>query len=172
MPNGFQFTLLFIRVLVGLTFAAHGYYKFFMGGRIEGTARWFESIGMKPGRVHAYLAATTELTSGLLLAAGALTPLAGAGMVGVMTVAAWTVNRENGFFSANHGWEYNLVLAVIGVGMAGLGPGRYSVDRALKIIDDYMGWRGFLIALLLGLAGGIGQIVMFFRPPAKEPAPG
>ena len=53
--------------------AAHGYNKFFGGGRIRGTAGWFESIGMKPGTFHARVAASTELSAGLGLAVGLLT---------------------------------------------------------------------------------------------------
>ena len=41
--------LLILRLVLGLTMAVHGYHKFFGGGRIKGTAGWFESIGMKPG---------------------------------------------------------------------------------------------------------------------------
>ena len=62
--------LLILRVCLGLTMAAHGYNKFFGGGRIPGTARWFESIGMKPGTLHARIAATTEMSAGLGLAVG------------------------------------------------------------------------------------------------------
>ena len=36
--------------------------------------------------------------SGLLFAAGLLTPLAASGMIAVMIVAAWTSHRRNGFF--------------------------------------------------------------------------
>ena len=49
--------LLILRVAFGLTMAAHGYGKFFQGGRIPGTAGWFDSLGMKPnGMIHAVLA--------------------------------------------------------------------------------------------------------------------
>ena len=49
--------LTILRVSLGLTLAAHGYNKFFKGGKIEGTGRWFDSMGMRPGKVHAYFAA-------------------------------------------------------------------------------------------------------------------
>src|SRR6202050_4512514 len=116
--------LLILRLVLGLTLAAHGYNKFFGGGRIPGTARWFESIGMKPGKFHATMAATTEMTAGLGLAAGLLTPIPAAGFVSLMLVAAWTVHRHNGFFIVKEGWEYNLVLAVSAVTVATGGPGR------------------------------------------------
>lgn len=163
--------LLILRLVLGLTMAAHGYNKFFGGGRIKGTAGWFESIGMKPGTFHARVAASTELSAGLGLAAGLLTPITAAGFVALMLVAAWTVHRHNGFFIVKEGWEYNLVLATAAVAVAALGAGRLSLDYALfrgtGIYHLLHGWPGFLIAVVLGLAGGIGQLAIFYRPPAK-----
>jgi len=157
--------LLLIRVVLGLTMAAHGYNKFFGGGRIPGTARWFDSMGMKPnGRIHAILAATTEMGSGLLLAAGLLTPLAAAGIVGLMVVAGWTVHRANGFFIVKSGWEYNLVLATAATGVALIGPGRYSIDHALDL--DFSTPVAFGLSAVLGAAGGIGLLAACYRPPA------
>lgn len=158
-------TLLF-RVLVGLTFAAHGYAKMFQGGRIDGTAGWFDSIGMKPGRLHAYLASITEMGSGLLLALGLLTPFAAAGIIGVMVVAGWTVHRDNGFFIVSEGWEYTFVMGLMALVIAGFGPGNWSIDEALGFADDLNGYVGLAIAFLLGVAGGIGQLALFYRPPA------
>ncbi len=114
--------LLILRLVLGVTLAAHGYNKFFGGGRIPGTARWFESIGMKPGKFHATVAATTEIAAGLGLAAGLLTPIPAAGFVSLMLVAAWTVHRHNGFFIVKEGWEYNLVLAIAGDCRGHAGP--------------------------------------------------
>ncbi|WP_299565226.1 DoxX family protein [uncultured Mycolicibacterium sp.] len=166
--------LLILRVVLGLTMAAHGYNKFFGGGRIAGTAAWFESIGMKPGVFHARVAATTEIAAGLGLAVGLLTPIPAAGFVALMLVAAWTVHRANGFFIVKEGWEYNLVLAASAVGLAATGAGRISLDHLLfsgtGCYNLLHGWWGLLIALGLGLAGGIGQLVIFYRPPAKTAA--
>jgi putative oxidoreductase len=166
--------LLLLRVVLGLTLAAHGYNKFFGGGRIPGTAGWFESIGMKPGVFHARVAATTEMSAGLGLAAGLLTPIPAAGFVALMLVAAWTVHRANGFFIVKEGWEYNLILAVTAVAIATIGPGKFSLDYVLfrntGLYDYLHGWWGLLISVVLGLAGGIGQLVIFWRPPAKAEA--
>jgi putative oxidoreductase len=161
--------LLILRLVLGLTLAAHGYNKFFGGGRIPGTARWFESIGMKPGKFHATIAATTEMTAGLGLAAGLLTPIPAAGFVSLMLVAAWTVHRPNGFFIVKEGWEYNLVLALSAVAVATVGPGRLSLDYL--IFGDKLwlpGWPGLLISVGLGLAGAIGQLLIFYRPPVTQ----
>src|ERR1700727_1600089 len=143
--------LLILRLVLGLTLAAHGYNKFFGGGRIPGTAGWFESIGMKYGTFQAVVAATTEISAGLGLAAGLLTPIPAAGFVALMLVAAWTVHRHNGFFIVKEGWEYNLILATTAVVVANLGPG----------------WHGLCGSLLLGLGGALGQLALFYRPPVK-----
>ena len=154
------------RVIVGLVFASHGWAKAFQGGRISGTARWFDSIGMRPGRLHAVAAATAEMGTGVLLAVGLLTPLAAAGMVAVMVVAGWTVHRSNGFFIVRDGWEYTFMVALMAVAVAGLGPGRISLDHLLGIADDLNGYVGLAIALVVGLVAGAGQVALFFRPPA------
>lgn len=169
--SALDFGLLLLRVVLGLTMAAHGYNKFFGGGRIPGTAGWFESIGMKPGTLHARIAASVEIAAGLGLALGLLTPVPAAGFVALMLVAAWTVHRNNGFFIVKEGWEYNLVLAGAAVAVAATGAGRYSLDHLLFSGTDFYnllyGWWGLAIAVVLGLAGGIGQLVVFYRPPAK-----
>ena len=95
--------LLILRLVLGLTMAAHGYNKFFGKGGLAGTAGWFDSMGMKPGMFHARVAATTEMSAGLGLAAGLLTPIPAAGFVALMLVAAWTVHRPNGFFIVKEG---------------------------------------------------------------------
>ena len=56
--------LLILRVAVGATMIAHGYNHICRGGKIPGTGRWFESLGMKPGVLHAWLASITELVAG------------------------------------------------------------------------------------------------------------
>lgn len=154
---------LMLRVLFGLTFAAHGYAKFFQGGRIAGTAGWFDSMGMRPGKVHALAAATTELGAGLLLALGLLTPFAAMAMVGTMVVAGWTVHRNNGFFIVKEGWEYTFVAALIAVAVATIGPGEWSLDNQLGL-DGLHGVWGLLIAGVGGAAAGVTQMAMFYRP--------
>src|ERR1700719_1712060 len=154
--------VLILRLVLGLTLAAHGYNKFFGGGRIPGTARWFESIGMKHGTFQAVVAASTEMSAGLGLAAGLLTPIPAAGFVALMLVAAWTVHRPNGFFIVKEGWEYNLVLATGAVVVATLGAGRLSLDWLIFGKNWFDGWPGLLISVGLGLAGAVGQLAIFY----------
>ncbi|MYK74159.1 MAG: DoxX family protein, partial [Acidimicrobiaceae bacterium] len=54
-----------LRAGLGMMIFVHGYNKAFRGGRLAGTGRWFESMGMRPGKVHATLAAGTEMGVGV-----------------------------------------------------------------------------------------------------------
>jgi len=90
-----SFGLLILRLVVGLTMAAHGAQKLFgwFGGYgLAGTGQFFEQLGFRPGRVQAALAGTAELVGGLFLAAGFLTPAAAAAVAAVMLVAAVSVH--------------------------------------------------------------------------------
>ena len=77
-----NFALLLVRFAVGSVFVAHGVNHIFGGGKITGTARWFESLGMRPGIMHAWTASLTEIASGISLIVGFLTPVGGSGIVG------------------------------------------------------------------------------------------
>ncbi len=162
--NTLDVGVLLLRVVAGLTLAAHGYQKFFSGGRIAGTARWFDSMGMRPGRLHALAAASTELGAGMCLALGLLTCVAGAAFVAVMLVAGWTVHRSNGFFSVRSGWEYNLVLATIGASTGITGAGQYSLDHLLGLDAIFSGWNGAAVAMGGGVLAGVAQLLIFYRP--------
>ena len=164
-PDSLSLGLLVLRVLAGVSMAAHGYQKFFKGGKIDGTAGWFDSMGMRPGRFHALLAASTELGAGILFALGLLTPLAALAFVALMFVAGYTVHWENGFMSAKNGIELNFIYAILAIGVATIGPGEYSVDYQLEIIEDFDGVTGLLIAAVGGVGAALAQLAIFYRPP-------
>jgi putative oxidoreductase len=171
MDDGVSAGVLLLRIVVGVVMLAHGYNHVFLGGRIAGTGRWFASLGMRPGELHAWLASVTELVAGALLVVGFLTPLAAAGVVGVMLVA-WIINhRKNGFFifRPGEGYEYVMTLCVCGIALGALGGGRYSIDHALDL--DWYGWSGLLTALLAGGGGALALLAVFWRPVAQEPTP-
>lgn len=154
--------LLLLRLALGPMLFAHGYQKMFLGGRIDGTADWFESMGMKPGRLNAFAASLTEMTTGILMTIGLLTSFAAAGMVGVMIVAAFT--HRSTFFVFKDGWEYNYVIAVGAIALAALGAGDWSIDAVLGIRHDLDGWLGLAVAAVLGAASGLGTLALFYRP--------
>ncbi len=160
--------LLVVRLVFGLFLAAHGYNKVFGGGGLAGTARWFGSIGMRWPDVQARVAAATEMGAGVLFAAGLLTPLAAAGMIGVMTVASYAAHRGN-FFVFKEGWEYTVSIAVAAWGVATIGPGDISVDHAIGLDwTAWDGWIGAVIAGVVGVGGAVLQLAVCYRP---QPAP-
>jgi putative oxidoreductase len=170
MDDGVSAGLLILRVMVGIVMIAHGYNHIFRGGKIAGTGRWFESLGMKPGWLHAWLASLTELGAGFMLVFGLLTPLAAAGVVGVMLVALITNHLKNGFFifRPGEGYEYVLTLCMVGLAIGALGAGTWSLDDALDI--DWTGWTGLAIAAVAGGGGALLLLAVFWRRPAPAPA--
>jgi putative oxidoreductase len=126
--------LLIIRLVVGILFIGHGAQKLFgwFGGYgLKGTGGWFESIGMKPGIAMALLAGLAELVGGVLFALGLLTPLAGIMIAGTMVMAIVKVHGPNGLWATANGYEYNLTLLAIAIGIALIGPGQYALDSFL-----------------------------------------
>jgi len=160
--------LLVFRCAIGAVFLAHGLNHIFGGGKIAGTGRWFESLGMKPGWLHAWTASVTEIAAGLLLVLGLLTPFGGAGVVGVMVVAWITNHLRNGFFifRPGEGWEYVMVLTFSGFMLATVGPGGWSLDKAAGLTGLW-GWTGLLIALAAGVGGSALLLITFWRPEPK-----
>ncbi|QMV40843.1 DoxX family protein [Cohnella cholangitidis] len=126
-----EWGLLLLRVVVGLLFAGHAMQKlagWFGGYGLAGTGGFFESIGIKPGRTMALLAGLAELVGGLLFAFGLFTPLAALLIVLTMLIAILKVHGKNGLWVTQNGYEFNLVLIVIAVSVALIGPGDYSLD--------------------------------------------
>jgi putative oxidoreductase len=137
--------LLLLRVVAGGTIFAHGAQKlfgWFGGPGIRGTAGFFENVGFWPALPLALLAGSGE-AGGLFFAAGLLTPLAALGMTVVMLNAIAVVHWPKGFFNGNGGLEFPLQLATIAVAVSAIGPGRFSVDRAIGWDDNISGvWWG------------------------------
>ena len=171
---------LLVRIALGITMLAHGYNHAFGGGKLPGTARWFESIGIRPGRVHALLATVTELGVAPLLFLGLFTPLAAAGVLGVMVVALIANHLKNGYFifRPGEGYEYVLFITFTALALGALGGGGWSIDRVIAdhnsdLAEWLAGWRGFGIAAIAGGGGAALLLATCWRParPAKESSP-
>ncbi len=161
--------LLVLRCCVGVVMFAHGYNHVWGGGKIAGTGRWFASMGMRNGRLQAWLASVTELAAGVSLVLGLLTPLGAAAVVGVMAVAFVINHRGNGFFifRPGEGWEYVMTLALAAVTIGAVGPGEWSLDEIIGIRDDLVGWPGLLLATIAGGGGAALLLLLAWRPQPK-----
>lgn len=155
---------LLLRAAVGGTMIAHGVKH---GRSIDGTAGWFGSIGFKQPKLQAQASAVVEVGAGAAIVAGAGTPVAAAAVVGTMAVAARSVHLPNGFFITSEGWEYVSNLAIAAVALASMGPGRWSVDRALGLDSKLTGNRAAALAAGVGLAAAGAQLAAFHRPAQK-----
>ena len=159
--------LLTLRVLVGVTFSLHGFQKLFGwlgGGGLDGTAAWFRSLGFGDGRAAAVMAGTAEIGGGLGLAAGFLTPVAAAAMIGAMTTAAFVNNAEGGFWSVYKGWELNGILIAVALALATAGPGSYSLDAVLGL-EQISGLGPGLLAGVVGVVLGWARWATRDRSP-------
>lgn len=154
-----DFSLFVLHFVVGLFFVGHGAQKLFgsFGGYgIEGTGGFFESLGLKPGRVHATAAGLNEFVGGALLALGLFTPFAAALIVATMVAAVATAHRGKGPWNSDGGWELNATYVVVAVALAGVGAGGWSLDAAFDLDLTGTGWA--LGALGAGLLGGLGAV--------------
>src|SRR6267143_3003039 len=160
--------LLIARLVVGLSISAHGAQKLFgwFGGYgLAGTGGFFEQLGFRPGRLFAALASVTELGAGLLIALGFLGPGGPALLLSVMIVAAVTVHWGKGFFATSNGIEMPLLYATVGVALALIGPGPYSLD-ALLGLEALWSPAFAAAALVVGVIGGIGNLAVRRRGAA------
>ncbi len=117
--------LLILRLVVGLTLAAHGAQKllgWFGGYGIAGTGQFLEQLGFRPGRLHAIQAGIVEVVGGLFLAVGLLTPAAAAAVVAGSGPRARLHRARSDF--ARSGARNLLVRRDVGPGRPGRGRDR------------------------------------------------
>lgn len=153
--------LLLLRLVLGLTMAAHGSQKlfgWFGGGGVSGTGKFFTASGYPAGEAMAVLAGLTETLGGLGLAAGLLTPLAGAAVVGTL-INAIAVHGTGSFF-APEGIEYELLLTAGAAALTLTGPGRYAADRFLPVLRGHRLSHG---ALALALGAALAAVMLLVR---------
>ncbi len=161
--------LLILRLWAGVVMIAHGINH---GRSLQGTARWFASVGFRQPKLNALLSAANEVAIGAALMLGLLTSVAAAGLAATMLVAFWSIHRFAGFFvfhRPDEGYEYVVTLAVVALAIAVIGPGSFSVDSALGIAGNLDGLVGLGI-FALGLIAGAGQLVVFWRKPVNDEA--
>lgn len=123
-----DFSLLVVRVIVGIIFAAHGAQKLFGAFGGPGLAAVVEMMGPL-----GYLVTVGELFGRLGLVVGFLTRFSAAALIVIMIGAIAMVHGKNGFFLSSNGFEFNLALIGLLVPILLAGPGKYSIGRALPL---------------------------------------
>ena len=155
--------LMIIRAVVGLLFVGHGLQKlagWFGGHGIAGTARFMESLGLRPGRIWAVAAGAGETLGGALFALGLYNPVGTVLICAVMFMAIARAHRGKGLWVTNGGSEYPLANIASTVGVALSGPGAYSLDavlgRTLPVVPVLAyGLAAALLVVALSWAAGV-----------------
>nr|WP_255526617.1 DoxX family protein [Saccharopolyspora sp. HNM0983] len=152
-----------MRLALGGVFLLHGAQKMFGAFGGSGTQAFAQSLGQMGFRESAALALVTggtELAAGALLVLGLFTPMAAAGVVGVMASAVF-LNVGNGFFLPE-GVEFEAVLGALGLGLMFTGPGRVALDKGRVWFRRPLLF-GFLALLIAG--GAAATVLVLFHQP-------
>lgn len=143
LPKLFQtqdaWSLLVLRVMLGIVIFAHGAQKVFgwFGGRGFEAAITGFTVNMHIPWIFALLAILAESLGPVGLFIGFLTRIAALGIFCEMIVAIWLVHWTFGFFinwwgkQKGEGFEYHLLVLAISFALLLAGGGKWSVDRAI-----------------------------------------
>jgi putative oxidoreductase len=169
-PDAFNLSLLIARLWIGGIFLAHGYRHLKAIRSGPGMANWFESLGLRNGRLQAMNVTYLELAAGGALVLGLLTPFAYGGAASIVLVALITNHWKNGFWSflPGEGWEYTGTLTAVCIALGGLGPGRFALDQAIGWNFPFKPDTALAISAALGILGTLVFLAVFWRPPAKQ----
>src|SRR4051812_49981707 len=98
-----------LRITVGSLFAGHGAQKLFgwFGGHgPDGTGQFFEMLGLRPGKHHAYAAGAAEAGGGVLIAAGGKAPIGEAAPSGGLITPVPPPHPRKGPGGTHRGFQY------------------------------------------------------------------
>lgn len=126
-----EWSLTFLRVVLGVIFAYHGYLKLFVPGGFSGTVGFFTAIGLPLPLYSALLASVVEFAGGLFLLFGFITRWTSFVIVLQMLVAFFTVHLKNGLLVSKGGYEFVLVLIAALVVLFANGSGKLSLGKKL-----------------------------------------
>ncbi|HUQ51590.1 MAG TPA: DoxX family protein [Gammaproteobacteria bacterium] len=120
-----------LRVSLGVMYLTHSLLLKVATYGFDGTAQYFESIGL-PGAL-AYFTIVAEAAGGVLLIAGYKARETALLLVPILVGALWA-HSGNGwvFTNAGGGWEYPLFLIAVSVAVA-LNPGRQLAVGAARV---------------------------------------
>ncbi len=119
---------LVLRVVVGITFALHGWQKVSAGN--EAIAGFLDSLGIPAAGFFAFVVTYVELLGGIALILGVLTHWAAKLLLIDMAVALFTAHISSGFFLPA-GYEFVLLLAAACFSIMITGPGKWALGKTV-----------------------------------------
>ena len=121
--------LLLLRLTMGIAFVLHGW------GKIQSPFSWMPEGALAVPGFFQFLAAVSEFGGGIALILGLLTPLASIGLAFTMLVAAsvHALVFNDPFVASGGGgsFEPSLGYLMVSILLIAMGPGRFSLDRAI-----------------------------------------
>lgn len=119
-----------LRVSLGIMYVTHSVVLKVLTYGFDGTAQYFESIGLPSALAYATIVA--EAIGGVLLIAGYRARATALALTPILAGALWA-HAGNGWVFSNTGggWEYPLFLIAVSFAVA-LNPGRSYEPRALE----------------------------------------
>ncbi len=134
-----SFAALVLRIVLGIIFVAHGYPKLYKKDfGPKGFAAFLKNLNVVPPLFWAYAVGITEFFGGLCLILGIWTQLASFLIACIMMAAMWKVKFKTGLFAKTMeggwvgGYELDLSLGAIAVGLTVSGGGVFSLDHLLR----------------------------------------
>jgi putative oxidoreductase len=162
--------LLLLRLVVGLSYVAHGSQKLFgwFGGEgLRGMSTGLAAQGFKFPLPTAIMAGLGEFAGGFLLAAGLLTPVATFAICSVMIVAVVTIHLPYGYWGYKGGYELNVAYVAVAISAALAGPGSWSLDRVIGWDNQLHGLGATAIAVCAAAASAFATLYFFRDSSAR-----
>ncbi len=135
LPSSATYGVALLRISLGVMWIAHALLKLFVF-TLDGTAAWFDSVGLPPLLTYPVFAA--ELLGGLALVAGVYARQVSLALTPVMLAAA-AVHAGNGWVhtSPNGGWEYPVFLSVASLALWLMGDGALAAVRSKRFVPTF-----------------------------------
>jgi len=127
-----------LRAALGSTMIYHGMSKLKEESRDQ-AGQMFEQIGLRPGKPLAVATGAAEVFAGVASMLGFLTRPAALAVLVTQAVAIAKVHAKKGFEVTQGGFEYNLVLMAIALGLLVAGPGKLSLHEQLEHLAEGRG---------------------------------
>jgi len=112
----------------------HGWHRWQNEG-ITSEAGILEQAGIPNPGLMVWLLIGFEVVGGIFLILGLATPAIGLGLV-VLNIGIILTLRSHNFYVHDSGWEYNAVMAVVGMMLMSHGAGRLALDNLFRTPKD------------------------------------
>ena len=129
-----QWSLTLLRVVIGVIFTYHGYFKLFAPGGFAGTVGFFTALGIPLAKYAALLVAITEFFGGVFLLLGMLTKWSAVLLFLEMLVAFFKVHFKYGLLISQTAYGYEFVLLILAALVVIMvnGAGKFSLGKLFK----------------------------------------